>query len=270
MGLVKIMEVKATQKAPQPPKGEQIQKSPSILGRGWVYLLFLFFFNAEIQAQEMPKINALKFNFFWGNETFQLEKPLLLGKDTVYFSKMQFYISNIAFQNQKNNSKIPLKTNVKNFPTLISLENNTLPFSKNISLKNNTYLMFALGLDEPTNTGKYEQKHDLDPQNGMFWTWESGYIFWKLEGYFFKNNQKKGLIFHLGRKNCYQEIILDTKNTKIEKTAKENISMNALVLHLDMQQLWDNQSLSSLPQNMMIGIETEHLAKKIAKLFVFK
>jgi hypothetical protein len=41
------------------------------------------------------------------------------------------------------------------------------------------------------------QKGALDPNNGMFWTWNSGYIFTKLEGYS-PQSSSGGLVFHIG------------------------------------------------------------------------
>ena len=43
-------------------------------------------------------------------------------------------------------------------------------------------LEFLLGVDSALNNSG-AQDGVLDPLNGMFWTWNSGYIFFKLEGY---------------------------------------------------------------------------------------
>lgn len=43
-------------------------------------------------------------------------------------------------------------------------------------------IQFILGVDSARNCAG-AQDGDLDPLNGMFWTWKSGYIFLKLEGH---------------------------------------------------------------------------------------
>lgn len=43
------------------------------------------------------------------------------------------------------------------------------------------HLRFYLGVDSATNTAG-AMGGDLDPVNGMYWTWQSGYINFKLEG----------------------------------------------------------------------------------------
>jgi hypothetical protein len=44
------------------------------------------------------------------------------------------------------------------------------------------FLTFTIGVDSALNCSG-AQAGALDPLNGMFWTWNSGYIFFKLEGY---------------------------------------------------------------------------------------
>ena len=47
---------------------------------------------------------------------------------------------------------------------------------------NYSKLYFTLGVDSALNNSG-AQAGALDPLNGMFWTWNSGYIFFKMEGY---------------------------------------------------------------------------------------
>lgn len=60
-----------------------------------------------------------------------------------------------------------------------------IPGSKEIHLTGLTkpvrILRFQLGVDSALNVSGV-QEGDLDPARGMFWTWNSGYIFGKLEG----------------------------------------------------------------------------------------
>jgi len=58
-------------------------------------------------------------------------------------------------------------------------------------------LRFELGVDSTTNvSGAYGG--DLDPTLGMYWTWQSGYINFKLEGFYTIENKKKKFEYHLG------------------------------------------------------------------------
>lgn len=61
-----------------------------------------------------------------------------------------------------------------------------------------TGIRFQLGIDSADqNNGA--QTGALDPVNGMFWTWNSGYVAFKLEGFSPESNQPAHLIaYHIG------------------------------------------------------------------------
>ncbi|MCA8829344.1 MbnP family protein [Hymenobacter pini] len=60
-----------------------------------------------------------------------------------------------------------------------------------------TSLTFTIGVDSTRNVSG-AQTGALDPTNGMFWTWNSGYIFTKLEGSSPQAGGNKQLVFHIG------------------------------------------------------------------------
>jgi hypothetical protein len=49
------------------------------------------------------------------------------------------------------------------------------------SISNIRSIKFIVGVDSALNVGSV-QEGDLDPEKGMFWTWNSGYIYARLEG----------------------------------------------------------------------------------------
>ncbi|OUJ72418.1 MbnP family protein [Hymenobacter crusticola] len=73
--------------------------------------------------------------------------------------------------------------------------------SKHLSLKDvpvgdYTGITFTIGVDSTRNVSG-AQTGALDPSNNMFWTWNSGYIFMKLEGTS-PQASRGGLLFHIG------------------------------------------------------------------------
>ncbi len=76
---------------------------------------------------------------------------------------------------------------------------------------------FTLGVDSIDNCSG-AQSGALDPVNGMFWAWNSGYIFLKMEGISpVSNSNGKRLEFHIGGyrepNNCIKRINLELKHT---------------------------------------------------------
>jgi hypothetical protein len=79
-----------------------------------------------------------------------------------------------------------------------------------VVLPNGTYssLKFAIGVDAENNTSGL-QEGDLDPINGMLWTWSTGYIFFKHEGEFVTSiGTVEPLYYHYGLDSSYLELEL--------------------------------------------------------------
>ena len=91
-------------------------------------------------------------------------------------SKFRYYISHIAVIDGNNKETY--------LPDDYYLVNEADSISKTIELPVTgpiTSLSFVIGVDSIKNISGV-QTGSLDPANGMFWTWNSGYVFAKLEG----------------------------------------------------------------------------------------
>lgn len=108
------------------------------------------------------------------------KKYLNLNNDSFSVSKFNYFISNIAFVNSDN---VVVKE-VDSFH-LIKHESGKI-FTLNISnipIGSYKSISFTLGVDSARNVSGV-QSGDLDPSisSDMFWGWNTGYIFLKLEG----------------------------------------------------------------------------------------
>jgi hypothetical protein len=87
-------------------------------------------------------------------------------------TRLKYYISNIYLGNSQN-------TSGKNVFLVDAGETDSIML--NIPEGKYNSLVFTLGVDSILNCSG-AQTGALDPLQGMFWTWNSGYIFFKLEG----------------------------------------------------------------------------------------
>lgn len=67
---------------------------------------------------------------------------------------------------------------------------------KDVPVGDYTGVTFTIGVDSVHNVSGAQQGA-LDPNNSMFWTWNSGYIYTKMEGYSAQSSTG-GLSFHIG------------------------------------------------------------------------
>ncbi|MGB0929728.1 MAG: MbnP family protein [Chitinophagales bacterium] len=145
------------------------------------FLLSILFCCLQLQGQE--KKGTIQFVLTFNDKAIELDKNYYLPsiEDSIQFEAFKFYVSDIQFLKKKKKA-IP---SMEKKYLLIDLENpKSLKHSFTFDSKkraNFKTLQFSIGIDSLTNvSGVFGG--DLDPTNGMYWTWQSGYINFKLEG----------------------------------------------------------------------------------------
>lgn len=158
----------------------------------------------------------------FGSSHLTLGKQYLFHnqKDSITFEMVKYYISGIQLS---LNSKIVWRDTSRYY--LLDAENEK---SFSIPLKIPTDLIFneinfLSGIDSTTNvSGAFGG--DLDPTNGMYWTWQNGYINGKFEG---KSNLCKSkdssFELHLGG---YQFPYNALQTVQLKITSKEIIEVH--------------------------------------------
>ena len=187
----------------------------------------------------IPKLEKgklqINFNHVVNNEVLKLDSIRYkneLGQDFT-ISKFKYYVGEIHLKNAKGKDFIS-----KDYFLINEDEN----LSKQISLSNipnGTYtsIHFILGVDSLHNCNG-AQSEALDPLNAMFWAWNTGYIFLKLEGNSSFSKSPGGMFeYHIGGykqpSNCIREIDLDLSSTPLiinSKTSQVNLKCDAAEL----------------------------------------
>lgn len=181
----------------------------------WLFLMFIL---SEARAQSVEKQN-IEIVLRCEKSEFAIndERYIQLGNgDSILVETLRFYIANLQFlQNGQ------LVATDKNTAHLIDASvESTLHFTVETPEKiAYNQVKFNLGIDSLTNVSG-ALGGDLDPTKGMYWTWQSGYINFKLEG---KNARCKTrnneFQLHIGGYaapyNTLQTIVLDIKNNQI-------------------------------------------------------
>lgn len=154
-------------------------------------LITLSMASRSASGQQVAVSVAIRF----GKATLELQQPYLLAGDSICFEKVRFYISGMRLLYQ---GKI-----VTSDRTAAHLIDASEAASMHWQLATDTPCLYdevqlLVGTDSLTNVSG-AQSGDLDPVKGMYWTWQSGYINIKAEGYSSKclaRNHK--FQYHLG------------------------------------------------------------------------
>ena len=221
-------------------------------------ILILFISFSGLFSAEEEEI-SISFNPIFENQTIHLEEVLYYnsGKDSLVIESIRFYISNIVFLQDNE-----ITHTVSDGYYLIDMEHPeslkiTLPLS-NITKYNS--IQFGIGIDSATNS-KGVFGGALDPINGMYWTWQSGYINFKLEGISDKCSTRKNRFqYHLGG---YQYPLNLYRETEL-KIPSNNSS---IIIDVDISEFIKMLDLETTNQIMSPSNDALKIANSLPKIF---
>ena len=179
-------------------------------------ILFLITCSVNISSAQNGETLTLQFNPVFGKEALVLSKSYFSknNNDSIQFDVLRFYISGIELLlNGKTVWKELNSFHMVDASVISSLSINLNTSSKLVFDK----LKFNMGIDSTTNVAG-ALGGDLDPTKGMYWTWQSGYINFKLEGKSkVCNTRNNEFTFHLGGYqypyNTLQSVDLNANNS---------------------------------------------------------
>jgi hypothetical protein len=115
--------------------------------------------------------------------------------ETYTVSKFKYYVSNVKMHLQNNSRE---EKEAESYHLIDGVDAATQSFS--FTINDNIYdaITLYIGVDSTRNVSG-AQTGALDPLNGMFWTWNSGYIMAKLEGSSpLSTSPNNALTYHIG------------------------------------------------------------------------
>lgn len=221
-------------------------------------ILLLITVSVNMSLSQSGEMLTLQFNPVFGKEALVLSKSYFSknNNDTIQFDILRFYISDIELLlNGKTVWKELNSFHLVDASVVSSLSINLNSSSKTVFDK----LKFNLGIDSTTNVAG-ALGGELDPTKGMYWTWQSGYINFKLEGKSkVCNTRNNEFTFHLGGYqypyNTVQSVLLNANNSK-----ELNIVINA-------EEMISKIDLSKQNHIMSPGKEAVLLSNELNKVF---
>jgi hypothetical protein len=194
--------------------------------------------------------------------------------ESIQFDNIRFYLSNIEFVRE---DKSIIKDVV--IAHLIDVfEPNTLKFDfQKIDFRQVKTMRFNIGIDSSTNVSG-ALGGDLDPQKGMYWAWQSGYINMKIEGRSPQCKNRKNIFqYHIGgylQPNYSMrsvELPVNTQNTEGVSSPKSDITnpkyTEGVVLKIDFAKFFEQINIAQQNSIMMPCAEAMQLAGYSVNMF---
>lgn len=141
--------------------------------------LFVVSCNPDTPSSEMGTV-TLEFENVFDDNAFTIgNKYTIANGDEIVPSKLLYYISNISLSNDDGSKTHTITDGYylvdASDAASLAIELTDIPNGEY------TKVNFMIGVDSTRNVSG-AQEGALDPAKGMFWSWNMGYIFMKMEG----------------------------------------------------------------------------------------
>lgn len=180
----------------------------------------------------VPELSTvqLKFDHVWGPSmgAFALNQALVHPSttDEITFTTLNYYISNIKLQKADGSSYVQPESY-----HLVRVSSGAMAdlVLSNIPVGDYTGITFTIGVDSARNVSGV-QEGALSPSNGMFWSWNTGYIFIKAEGTSPQSTNGQ-FTYHIGgfsgENNAIRTVTLPfSGDLRVRKNAEPSIHFN--------------------------------------------
>lgn len=149
-----------------------------------------------------------------GSQSFDCNKTFQLQNNEWSITQWQFFVSNIELQDGKGQwHSYPLATNAEQHSGVALIGRNCrtsttgnwqITFADDVLLSDFTKVRFSLGV--PFNINHLNPIMQESPLNlpTMFWVWQTGHKFVRIE----MQSQKENWIFHLGATGCQSPSVM--------------------------------------------------------------
>jgi hypothetical protein len=156
---------------------------------------------------------TIKVNHTFGNTPLQMSPANYVteAQDTVKVTQLTYYISNVTLTTAAGS-----QVDLGNYNLMEFTPNASSDFTlTNVPAGNYTSVSFTIGVDSLANsTGSHTG--DLDPSNGMYWTWNTGYVFIRLKGRYSDN---KSYSFDIGGDGHQMNVSHNLTSYKVSGTS---------------------------------------------------
>ena len=148
--------------------------------KNFCFVIVFVFSLIPIVSAQRDSLITVSFVVRYNEKIVDLSDSSFVENDSnrLQIDALRFYVSNFCFL--KNGAVVLQEKNSYHLIDASDKSSQTLSI-KNTNKINFNELAFSLGIDSITNVSG-AMGGDLDPTKGMYWTWQSGYINFKLEG----------------------------------------------------------------------------------------
>ena len=225
--------------------------------KSFYLIYFLLATSFTLFGQNESDSLSLKITTKWNGKNLNFNSFYISKqKDTIKITQLKFYISDFQVKYDDNTILSDKNSHLIDFEkTNTSFLNIAKNYKKNIKSIN-----FCIGIDSLASVSG-ALSGDLDPSNGMYWAWQSGYINMKIEGTSSScKTRKNSFNFHIGG-------YLKPYNAMQKIEIPINKLQNKINLTVDLERFFSEINLKEMNSVMIPGNDAMELANLSSKMF---
>lgn len=174
--------------------------------------------------------------------------------DQLTFSEYRFYLSNV--QLRRSDGTWWVEPESYRIINAANAEGRSFTIA-NVPTGNYTAMRYTLGVDSTRNVSG-AQTGALSPANGMFWSWNTGYIMLKVEGTS-PQSPNQGFSFHLGGFSGANSIVSPRETDLAGNTLTVGSGTRVVKFRANAARLWHNTATS------VATVHTVHMPGTVAR-----
>jgi hypothetical protein len=235
---------------------------------GLILIVFLFINSSVFGQERLSAIEGgiktsieLRFQPELGGEPVALNQMYYIPqlKDSLSIRKLKFYISDISFyKSEERTAQAQQRYFLFNIEDEASMHR-LIKLPRKVDFDE---VRFNIGVDSTTQM-KGAQGGDLDPMHGMYWTWQSGYINFKLEGQSMSCPGRNHVFqFHIGG---FQAPFNAIRTVQFPVQQKDT-----LIIHMNLEMILTRANLTESFEMMSPSEKAMSFADQLPQLFTLK
>lgn len=209
----------------------------------------------------------LEFSHDFDGEALDFTKSYTNGSgENLEFTKVRYYISNVKLEHM--DGTVWAEENSYHLVDGSDDASQTITFS-NVPVGSYHSISYMIGVDSIKNVSG-AQEGVLSPANDMFWSWNSGYIFFKIEGNSPQAADSK-FIYHIGGfAGPNKALMTNTHSMHDNMMAIDGKSTPTLHMEVNLKNVFDGMhplSVAAMSKVHMPGMMAMHVAHNFQGAF---
>jgi hypothetical protein len=201
----------------------------------------------EIEAGEGTLV--MKYEAKVNNSNLALNTDYTINGETVYFTTLKFYVSDVHIHDKDGANEFDLKD-----VALIDFsDESTTSFASTLASGAYKNPMYSVGLSTDLNASdpsSFASDHPMSLGNSMYWMMSNAYIYFKIEGFREVNGVDEPFVYHVGHMVLAQSKMVEKAfsiNNGNTTTVLNTLDLNSVFANIDFDTESETHTMNNMP-----------------------